>query len=153
MVSYPYSNFKLQNNQQQNFISNSGDTLENRNLQWISGSREIRSFQKRLFQIIFHNVQLWFLGNVYEPNEQCVEANVRIGSDFNFIFNYQERNPLPSKKSKSPRQARRDELRLSFRRRNPMKPKMLQRMKPLWKFKRRMKTMRHFVLWNAIWCT
>ena len=38
--------------------------------------------------------------------------NVRIGEDFNFTFNNQERNPLTWKR-KSPSQARRDELRLS----------------------------------------
>ena len=39
--------------------------------------------------------------------------NVRIGDNFNFTFNNQERKPLTWKKKKSPSQARRDELRLS----------------------------------------
>ena len=49
---------------------------------------------------------------VLEANKTAY-LSVRIGSDFNFTFNNQERNPLTWKKKKSPSQARRDEGRLN----------------------------------------
>ena len=53
------------------------------------------------------------LTNIVLEAKNTVYINVRIGSNFNFTFNNQERNPLPWKKRKSPSQSRRDELRLS----------------------------------------
>jgi hypothetical protein len=49
--------------------------------------------------------------SVLEANKTAYPS-IRIGSDFNFTFNNQERNPF-WKKKKSPSQARRDERRLS----------------------------------------